>query len=145
VPPALGLPVSSLVAAFLGLTLNTAAFQAEIYRAGYQSLPKGQAEAASALGLSRWQIHRLVLLPQVLRLTLPALTNEAVDILKNSALVSVIAVTDLLRVGQQVTAVTYRPLEVYIAVAALYLILTSLIGLAGRFAESRFKMQDAHR
>ncbi|WP_046866737.1 amino acid ABC transporter permease [Microvirga massiliensis] len=145
VPPALGIPVSSFAAAFLGLTLNTAAFQAEIYRAGYQSLPKGQTEAARALGLSGWQTHRLVLLPQVLRLTLPALTNEAVDILKNSALVSVIAVTDLLRIGQQVTAVTYRPLEVYITVAILYFVLTSLIGFAGRLAEQRFGLQDAPR
>ena len=135
VPGAVGIGMTPLSAALLGLALNTAAFQAEIYRAGFEALPRGQAEAASALGLRSWQRTRLVLLPQVVRLVLPNLTSEAVDILKNSALVSVIAVTDLLRVGQQVTAVTYRPLEAYLAVAALYWILTSVLGLAGHAAE----------
>jgi len=135
VPGALRISLTPLSAALLGLALNTAAFQAEIYRAGFEAVPRGQAEAARALGLRAWQRTRLVLLPQVIRLVLPNLTNEAVDILKNSALVSVIAVTDLLRVGQQVTAVTYRPLEVYLAVAALYWMLTSALSLTGHAAE----------
>ncbi len=135
VPGALRISLTPLSAALLGLALNTAAFQAEIYRAGFEAVPRGQAEAARALGLRAWQRTRLVLLPQVIRLVLPNLTNEAVDILKNSALVSVIAVTDLLRVGQQVTAVTYRPLEAYLAVAALYWMLTSALSLTGHAAE----------
>jgi len=137
VPGALRISLTPLSAALLGLALNTAAFQAEIYRAGFEAVPRGQAEAARALGLGlrAWQRTRLVLLPQVIRLVLPNLTNEAVDILKNSALVSVIAVTDLLRVGQQVTAVTYRPLEAYLAVAALYWMLTSALSLTGHAAE----------
>jgi len=137
VPGALRISLTPLSAALLGLALNTAAFQAEIYRAGFEAVPRGQAEAARALGLHAWQQTRLVLLPQVVRLVLPNLTNEAVDILKNSALVSVIAVTDLLRVGQQVTAVTYRPLEAYLAVAALYWMLTSALSLTGHAAERR--------
>jgi len=137
VPGALRISLTPLSAALLGLALNTAAFQAEIYRAGFEAVPRGQAEAARALGLQAWQRTRLVLLPQVVRLVLPNLTNEAVDILKNSALVSVIAVTDLLRVGQQVTAVTYRPLEAYLAVAALYWMLTSALSLTGHAAERR--------
>lgn len=137
VPPTLGIPLSPWQAAFLGLTFNTAAFQSEIYRGGFQSLPRGQSEAAIALGLARWPVYRLVLLPQVFRLTLPSLTNEAIDILKNSALVSVIAVTDLLRVGQQITATTYRPLEIYLAVAVIYYLLTGSLGLLGSAAERR--------
>lgn len=137
VPGALRIGMTPLSAALLGLALNTAAFQAEIYRAGFEALPRGQAEAARALGLRGWQRTRLVLLPQVIRLVLPNLTSEAVDILKNSALVSVIAVTDLLRVGQQVSAVTYRPLEAYLAVAALYWLLTAALSLAGHAAERR--------
>ncbi len=137
VPGALGISITPLSAALLGLALNTAAFQAEIYRAGFEAVPRGQAEAAQALGLRAWQRTRLVLLPQVVRLVLPNLTSEAVDILKNSALVSVIAVTDLLRVGQQVSAVTYRPLEAYLAVAALYWVLTSALTLVGHAAERR--------
>lgn len=138
VPPALGVDVPPFMAAFLGLTLNTAAFQAEIYRAGYQAIPPGHAEAARVLGLTPGAVERYILIPQVLRLTMPALTNEAIDILKNSALVSVIAVTDLLRVGQQVVATTYRPLEVYVAAAVFYFLMTSLIALAGRAAERRW-------
>ena len=137
VPGALGVAMSPLSAALLGLALNTSAFQAEIYRAGFAAVPRGQAEAAGALGLHAWQRTRLVVLPQVIRLVLPNLTSEAVDILKNSALVSVIAVTDLLRVGQQVTAVTYRPLEAYMAVAVLYWMLTALLSLAGHTVERR--------
>ncbi len=137
VPGALGVGMTPLSAALLGLALNTAAFQAEIYRAGFEALPRGQTEAAQALGLRPWQQARLVLLPQVVRLVLPNLTSEAVDILKNSALVSVIAVTDLLRIGQQVTAVTYKPLEAYLAVGALYWVLTSVLGLASYAAERR--------
>jgi len=137
VPGALGVSMTPLSAALLGLALNTAAFQAEIYRAGFEALPPGQVEAARALGLHTWQRNLLVLLPQVVRLVLPNLTSEAVDILKNSALISVIAVTDLLRIGQQITAVTYRPLEAYLAVAALYWVLTSALGFAGYAAERR--------
>lgn len=137
VPAAAGLPLPPPGAAVLALALNTAAFQSEIYRAGFRALPRGQDEAARALGLRRWPRLRLVLLPQVLRLVLPALTNEAVDLLKGSALVSVIAVTELLRVGQQITALTYRPLETYMAVAVFYWLLTAALSLAGRALERR--------
>jgi polar amino acid transport system permease protein len=139
IPPVVGLEISSFTAAFLGLTLNTTAFQAEIYRAGYLAIAPGQTEAARVLGLTRWSVQRYILVPQVLRLTMPALTNEAVDILKNSALVSVIAVTDLLRVGQQVVATTYRPLEIYVAAAAFYFLMTGAIAAAGRLAERRLR------
>lgn len=137
VPAAAGFPLPPPGAAVLALALNTAAFQSEIYRAGFQALPRGQDEAARALGLRPWPRLRLVLLPQVLRLVLPALTNEAVDLLKGSALVSVIAVTELLRVGQQITALTYRPLETYTAVAVFYWLLTAALSLGGRALEHR--------
>lgn len=143
VPSAAGLPLSPVAAAVLALALNTASFQCEIYRAGFAALPPGQAEAARALGLGAWHRLRLVLLPQVLRLVLPALTSEAVDLLKGSALVSVIAVTELLRVGQQITALTYRPLETFTAVAAFYWLLTTALALAGRALERRMARGQA--
>jgi polar amino acid transport system permease protein len=131
--------MAPIPAALLGLSLNTAAFQAEIYRGGYASISPGQVEAARVLGIARWQIDFHILIPQVLRLTTPALVNEAIDVLKSSALISVIAVADLLRVSQQIVAVTYRPLELYVVTAGIYLILTSCIALFGHLAERRLK------
>jgi polar amino acid transport system permease protein len=139
VPSGFGVEMAPIPAALLGLSLNTAAFQAEIYRGGYAIISLGQTEAARVLGLTRWQIAFNILIPQVLRLTMPALVNEAIDVLKSSALVSVIAVGDLLRVSQQVVAVTYRPLEVYAAAAGIYFILTSCIALLGYLAERRLR------
>jgi polar amino acid transport system permease protein len=140
VPSGFGVEMAPLPAALLGLTLNTAAFQAEIFRGGYATIPAGQIEAARVLGISRWKIDLYILVPQVLRLTTPLLVNEAIDVLKSSALISVIAVTELLRVTQQVVAVTYRPLELYAAAAGLYLVLTSCIAFLGHMAERRLKV-----
>ena len=139
VPARLGVEMTPITAALMGLSLNTAAFQAEIYRGGYASISPGQVEAARVLGITRWQIDFYILIPQVLRLTMPALVNEAIDVLKSSALISVIAVAELLRVSQQIVAVTYRPLEFYIVTAGFYLILTSCIALFGHLAERKLK------
>jgi polar amino acid transport system permease protein len=139
VPSGFGVEMAPLPAALLGLTLNTAAFQAEIYRGGYASIPRGHVDAARVLGLMRWQIDFYILVPQVLRLTMPSLVNEAIDVLKSSALISVIAVTELLRVSQQLVAVTYRPLELYVVAAGFYLILTSCIAFFGHLAERRLR------
>jgi polar amino acid transport system permease protein len=139
VPSGFGVEMAPIPAAILGLSLNTAAFQAEIYRGGYATISPGQVEAARVLGITRWRISFHVLIPQVLRLTMPALVNEAIDVLKSSALISVIAVAELLRVSQQVVAVTYRPLEVYVVAAALYFMLTSCIALFGQLAERKLR------
>lgn len=137
VPSAIGMSIGAWPAAILALTLNTGAYQAEIYRAGYLLIPPSQIEAARILKLNHWQIRVHIIAPQLFRLVLPALTNAAIDIMKSSSLVSVIAVTDLLRVSQQLSAQTYRPVEIYTAAAALYLMLTLLISGVGRLAERR--------
>jgi polar amino acid transport system permease protein len=137
VPPAFGVDTTPIPCALLGLTLNSAAYQAEIYRGGYATVPPGHAEAARMLGFSRVQILRHILAPQILRVTVPALTNEAMDVVKSSGLVSIIAVTELLRIGQQIVSQTYRPLEVYLVCAGFYFLLSTAVSQTGRLVERR--------
>lgn len=119
--PEVGIEVAPITAAILTLTLNTTAFQSEIFRSGIAHIPAGQIEAARMAGITAWQIRRRIVMPQVLRLTLPPLTNEIITILKNSSLISVIAVTELMRVSEQIASRTFQPLETYLAAAVLYL------------------------
>jgi polar amino acid transport system substrate-binding protein len=99
--------LSAPAAAILGLGLNYGAYEAEVHRAALQAIPAGQAEAAAALGFSRWQALRLVLLPQALRTALPAMTNDLIALLKDSSLVSVITVVELTK-QMTITAVDVR-------------------------------------
>ena len=135
--PEVGVDVPPVAAAVIALTMNTAAFQAEIFRGGLMSIPPGQAEAARVLGIGMLQIRIRILIPQMLRLVLPALVNETISILKNSSLISVIAVTELMRTSQQVVSVTYRPLETYIIAAAIYLAMNLVLARAGAWFENR--------
>lgn len=137
-PAAFGLDLNPWLAAGLVLALNSAAFQSEILRSGFEAIPVAQLEAARVFGLNERQMFRHIQLPQVLRLTFPALVNEAVDIIKGSAVVSVLAIADLMRVGKQLVAVSYRPLEVYLAIALAYLVLTTLVSWgAARLVRAR--------
>ncbi|WP_250536868.1 amino acid ABC transporter permease [Caballeronia sp. AZ10_KS36] len=131
VPSALGLALPGLAAAVIGLSLNTGAYQSQILGAGFRSIAPGQIEAASTFNLTRRQTLWHIEVPQVVRATLPALVSEMIDIVKASAVVSVISVTDLMRVGQQLSSSTYRPLEVYALAAVFYLAITSLLAGAG--------------
>lgn len=137
--PAIGLSLSPLTAAVVALTLNTGAFQSEILRAGFRLLPIGQLEAARDLGLSRWQILRHVQVAQVFRAMLPALTGETIDIIKNSALVSTVAVTELMRTVQVQASTTYRPIEFFASAGLLYLVLTLATAKTGNWLESRLR------
>jgi His/Glu/Gln/Arg/opine family amino acid ABC transporter permease subunit len=132
-----GMQLPAFVSGMLALALNTAAFQAEIFRAGIESIPRGQKEAALALGMSSSQTMRRVVIPQVFAKVLPSLTNEFIILLKNSSLVSVIAVVELTRVGQQIVSTTYRPAEIYISVAILYFVVNILIAQGSRYLERR--------
>jgi polar amino acid transport system permease protein len=135
--PSIGISLPPLVAAIAALTLNTAAFQSEILRAGFQMLPRGQVEAARDLGFTRWQTLRHIQVPQVFRSMLPALTNETIDIIKNSALVSTVAVTELMRTAQVYASTTYRPIEFFVIAALLYLVLTMSTARCGAWLERR--------
>ncbi len=141
--PRTGVDVSPFVAAVIALSLNTAAFQAEIYRAGLMEIPKGEVEAARMLGISKWTIRRRILIPQMFRLVLPPLINETIIIIKNSSLVSVIAVTELMRRSQQIASTTFKPLEVYLIAGAIYLVINLVLAQAGRRVEARLAVSGA--
>jgi polar amino acid transport system permease protein len=137
VPSAIGLTLPGVVAAAIGLSLNTAAYQSQILGTGFRSIPRGQIEAARTLNLTRRQTLWHIEVPQVVAVTLPALVSEMIDIVKASAVISVIAVTDLMRVGQQLSSSSYRPLEVYTLTACFYLAITTLLSLAAYGYERR--------
>jgi polar amino acid transport system permease protein len=130
VPSVIGLAWPSVVAAAVALSLNTAAYQSQILGAGFKTIPQGQIEAARTFNLTRRQTLWHIEVPQVLAATLPALVSEMIDIVKASAVISVIAVTDLMRVGQQLASASYRPLEVYGLASCVYLAITTLLTLA---------------
>lgn len=119
--PVLGLELSAFQAAVLALAVNSAAYQAEIWRGGIQALQKGQIESARSLGMSHAQCLRRIVVPQVARNVIPSLTNEASSLVKGSSLVSVLAVIELTRVGQQIVSAEFRAIEIYITVALVYL------------------------
>lgn len=127
--PRIGLNVPSLAAAIMGMALCTAAYQAENLRGGFLNIPAGMVEAAQMLGLSNRQILLRVRLPVALRLTLPAVVNEAIMILKASSLVSVVGVEEVTRVAQNISAVSFDFVPIFTTAAALYLVLN--LGLTG--------------
>ncbi|MBF5046024.1 MULTISPECIES: ABC transporter permease subunit [Myxococcaceae] len=140
-PQLVGLDLAPFAAAVLALTLNCAAYVAEIFRAGIGAVDAGQLEAAQALGLSRWQGMRHVVLPQAFRHALPPLTNEAIALLKDSSLVSIIGMAELTRSGQELASQLAAPLAVWPAVALFYLLVTfPLTRLAGGL-ERRLRIQ----
>ena len=125
--------------AVLALTLGYAAFIAEIFRAGIESVDKGQIEAAEALGMSRLQVMGHIILPQAIRNVLPALGNEFVAIVKDSSLVSALGVQDITQLGKVYAASTFKFFETYNAVAFFYLCLTISLSLLVRALEKRLK------
>jgi polar amino acid transport system permease protein len=127
-------------AAFLALSFNVGAYNAEVVRAGIQAIPKGQWEAAWSLGLSPVDTMRFVILPQALRIVVPPLVNNVVALLKDSSLASVITLTELALSGQRIISATFRPVEVYLAVAAIYLLLTTVLTLFTNRLEARLRV-----
>jgi len=132
---------NAIFTAITGLTVCYGAYMSEIYRAGIQSIPKGQAEAARSLGMTPFQTMRHVTLPQAVRVVLPPMGNEFIALLKDSCLVSVVAVADLTRRGREFMAVHFNPIEVWTMVALLYLIMTLFLarGVAWIEKKSRFE------
>lgn len=136
-PVVLGIEFGVFTAGLLTLALSDAAFEAEIFRAGIQSVGAGQSEAASSLGLSRWQTMRLVVLPQAVRRILPALGNQFVYVLKMSSLISVVGYQELTRRANELVLVEYRPLEIYTLLVIEYLALILLASWGVRRLERR--------
>ena len=138
-PIILGVRVEPFVAAVAACSINSGAYVAEIFRAGIQSIDKGQMEAVRSLGMSWGQTMIHIVIPQAFRRIIPQLGNEFIAMLKDSSLVSVIGFEELTRKGQLIIASTYGSLEIWTAVAIIYLIMTLSITRFVAFLEKRFK------
>ncbi|MDQ3502928.1 MAG: amino acid ABC transporter permease [Actinomycetota bacterium] len=136
-PLAFGIDVPPLYALVFGLTLYNGAVIAEIIRAGVLSLPKGQTEAALATGLTRGQTLRLVLLPQAVRIMLPALVSQLVVLLKDTSLGFVIGFEELLRIGGQAVQVLGNPIQLYVLIALIYITINIALGRLAGYLEGR--------
>ncbi len=136
-----GLDVPAIVAAVGGLALSSAAFQAEILRGALNAVPRGQGEAATALGFAGHDIWRHVLMPQALRISIPPLINEFILLLKASSLVSVVGIAELTRVSMNIASQTYRPFEAYVGGGLFYLAINLTLAALGGLAERRLALE----
>jgi len=127
----------------LGLGIYSGAYVSEIVRGAIQSIDKGQMEAARSLGMSSSKAMRTIILPQAVVRMIPPLGNEFIALIKNSALVSLLTIADLMHEGQKIISVSYRSLEVYIAVALVYLVLTTATSMALQKVEKRLRAGGA--
>lgn len=137
--PLIGVDVPPLVAAVGALALASGAYVSEIYRGALNAVPHGQAEAALALGFPGTRIWTRILLPQAFRISVPALVNELILLLKASSLISVVGVAELTRTSQTISASTYRPLELYFAAGCIYLAINGVLALFGTLVERRLQ------
>ncbi len=135
--PSLGIRFSPFWAAVVGLGMNYAAYEAENYRAGIQSIPRGQLDAALALGLTRIQTIRKIILPQAVRLVIPPVTNDFIALLKDSSLVSVITMVELTKMYGQLAATNYDYIGIGLLTAAIYFVLGLPIARLSRLLETR--------
>src|SRR5262245_39569435 len=133
--PRLGLAFSAFTSGVIALGLNSAAFMAEIVRAGLQSIDIGQTEAATSIGLSERQTAVFILMPQSVRRILPPTTNEFIQLVKGSSLLSTIGVYELTRSGQSVIATTFAPFEIYLGIAVFYLVLVAGLSAVAEYLE----------
>jgi His/Glu/Gln/Arg/opine family amino acid ABC transporter permease subunit len=125
--PMLGIELSLFMTAVIAIGLNSTAYISQIIRSGIASVSQGQREAAHVLGFSRWQTMRFIIFPQAIRLVIPALLNEFITLIKDSSLASTIGVVELFKEGTIIISRTYAVIPIYCAVAAIYLILTTLL------------------
>ena len=138
-----GLPIlikvnfTAMQAAIIGLGCSYSAFLAEIFRSGIQAVPAGQREAGRTLGLNRFQITVYVVLPQAFRIIVPPLGNTVISMLKDSSLVAIIAVSDMMRTTMIAASETFRPLELYAAVAVYYYLMTLVTARVMTYIERR--------
>ena len=140
IAPVLG--IDRLFAAILALSLFEGAYASEIYRSGIVSIHKGQWEACHALGLTKFDAYRTVILPQAIRRVLPPLTSQTISLIKDSSLVSVIAVYEMTMQANAIVAETFLTFEVYFTIAAIYLVLTVSISQLVALLERKFKVYN---
>ncbi len=126
------------VASILCLGVYHGAMVSEIFRAGINAVPVGQWEGAKSIGMSNSQVYRFIILPQSIRFMLPPLTGEAVNMIKSSAIVSVIAVAELTTIGRNIISDTYMSFEIWFTIAAVYLVVTLILSIGISFVERRY-------
>lgn len=119
-----GINLSPFMSGIVALTINSAAYMAEVFRAGISAIDKGQMEAARSLGLSRGQAMRYIIIPQAFRNMLPAIGNEFIVIIKDSSLVSTIGIAEIMNNAETIQSVTFRPLEPLLVAAGIYFVMT---------------------
>ncbi len=136
------LDISRIVAGVSALAIFAGAYVAEIIRAGIQSIPKGQMEAARSLGMNIPQAMVYIILPQAFKRTLPPLAGQFISLIKDSSLVSIIAITDLTKSGREVITSTFATFEIWFVVAFLYLMLTSVLSQVIAWVERRLAVSD---
>jgi polar amino acid transport system permease protein len=142
--PTLGIPIREETTGILALTLNSGAYMAEIIRAGVQSISYGQIEAAMSSGLSYLQRLRCIVLPQAVGVTLPPMLGQAIVLVKDSALLSLISITELTRAGQIMTSERFMPAEGFLTTAAFYLLIYYMLkGISG-WTQKRLIFREAH-
>jgi len=141
-PVVFGISFGPFIAGIISLSLSDSAFESEIFRAGLQSISKGQKDAAKSIGLNSYQEMRLVILPQALRIILPAICNQFIYVLKMSSLVSIIGLADLTRKANELVVSVYRPLEIYSFLVLEYLFLILIISFFVRKLEKKLKINS---
>ncbi len=135
--PSIGISMPNYVAAVVGLALNSAAYMSEIVRSSINSVPTGQQEASFVLGYSRLQSLLYIIYPQAVRVAVPPLMNSFSSLLKESSLISILAITELTRIGNLIYTRTYRAFEIYLALGIIYFIMTCSVSLITRQIEKR--------
>lgn len=141
-PVLISLEVSPFLAALLGISLNTMAFSAEVYRGGIQSIELGQWEAGKAIGMNYAQTMKRIILPQAIKRMLPALTNRGIEVFKMSTLASVVAYVETLHQAKLIASLNYNPIEAYTAVAVMFFVLLYPLVQATYILERRFGKSD---
>jgi polar amino acid transport system substrate-binding protein len=138
--PKLGLTLPALVAAIAGLAINYSAYEAEIYRAGMQAIPRGQMEAALALGMTRGQAVRRIILPQAFRIVIPPVTNDFIALFKDTSVCSVITVVELTKQYSILALSTGAIVELAAITAVLYMLMSYPLSLLARYSERRLEV-----
>jgi L-cystine transport system permease protein len=142
--PSVGIALEPTPAGVIALSANVAAYLSESMRGAINGIHRGQWLAAYSLGLSRRQTLRYIIGPQALRIAVPSLSNSLISLIKDTSLVSVITVTELLRSAQEIIAATYRPLPLYLAAAAIYWVLCQVLEWVQRWYERRLALPTRH-
>ena len=135
--PMVGIMLPDIAAALLAFTLNYAAYFAEIFRAGIQAIPRGQYEAAKALGLKHWQMMRHIIFPQVLRVVLPPISNETINLVKDTSLIYILAMNDLLRVARTIVQREFD-MTPFVIAGIFYLVMTAVLTWGFKKLERRY-------